>query len=219
MTSHNNTSPEGDSNHTARAGIALMVCAGLAMALANSPWQGIYESMRSAPVTVLFGEAGLTKPAVLWINDGLMAMFFLLVGLELKREVLSGSLSSWRDAALPAVAAIGSIAVPALIYAGFNWDDPVAIQGWAIPAATDIAFALGVLALLGSSVPAALKVFLMAVAVIDDLGAIAIIALFYTDALTPLALAVAAGCVAALVALNRLSVRALAPYLMIGIVL
>jgi len=156
---------------------------------------------------------------LLWINDGLMAIFFFLVGLEIKREIIEGRLSSIQKAALPIIAAIGGMIVPALIYAIFNLEDPTALKGWAIPAATDIAFALGILALLGSRVPIALKVFLLALAIIDDLGAIIIIALFYTSELSVEVLAIAAIGMGVLGYLNYRGVTRLAPYLVTGLVI
>ena len=161
----------------------------------------------------------LAKPLLLWINDGLMAFFFLLVGLEIKREVVEGSLSQPSQVALPIAGAIGGMAVPAVLYVAFNWSDPVALRGWAIPAATDIAFSLGVLAALGSRVPLALKVFLTTLAIVDDLGSILIIAIFYTDHLSTLALALAALFIAGLAILNATGVRRLAPYLVLGVLL
>ena len=158
----------------------------------------------------------MSKPLLFWINDGLMAVFFFLVGLEIKREVLRGALSSRRTASLPAIAAFGGMVVPAMIYASINWDNEIALRGWAIPAATDIAFAVGVLALLGPRVPPALKVFLLALAIIDDLGAILIIAFFYTSDLSVLALALAASGVALLALLNRTNVMRVWPYLLVG---
>ncbi|MBL6459310.1 Na+/H+ antiporter NhaA [Belnapia sp. T6] len=191
------------------AGLVLMGAAALALVLANSPFGSSYEALLHAYVGPLSVEH--------WVNDGLMAVFFLLVGLEIKREVLDGRLSTWPRRALPGIAAAGGMAVPALIYLAFNLG-PTA-QGWAIPAATDIAFALGVISLLGKRVPASLRVFLTALAIIDDLGAVIIIALFYTAGLSLPDLAGAAVVVGILVGMNKLGVRRLTPYLLLGLVL
>lgn len=194
-----------------------MVAAGVALVAANSPLGPAYGDVLEIPVIVRFGSAGIEKPLLLWINDGLMAVFFLLVGLELKREVLEGHLSSLRKALLPGFAAVGGMLLPAGIYAALNAGDPIAMKGWAIPAATDIAFALGILSLLGDRVPPALKAFLLSVAIFDDLGAIIIIALFYTAELSIPALATGALLVLGLVALNRSGVRRPAAYFILGI--
>jgi NhaA family Na+:H+ antiporter len=175
-------------------GISLMLAAVLAMAIANSPLQGWYELLLDIPVEIRVGALFISKPLILWINDGLMAVFFFLVGLELKREVIEGELSRPANVMLPALAAVGGVAVPVGIYLVLNHGNPEAANGWAIPAATDIAFALGILMLLGNRVPIALKVFLVSVAIFDDLAAIVIIAVFYTGDLSMLALQVAAGC-------------------------
>ncbi|MGE0030678.1 MAG: Na+/H+ antiporter NhaA [Steroidobacteraceae bacterium] len=203
----------------AAGGLLLMAAAVLALLVANSPLAGIYTAFLELPVEARVGALGISKPMILWINDGLMAVFFLLVGLELKREILEGHLSSLRDAALPAFAAIGGMAVPAAIYAGFNWGDAAAMKGWAIPSATDIAFALGVLMLLGERVPAALKAFLLSVAIFDDIGAIIIIAAFYTAELSPIALAAALGLTALLALLNRAGITRRAAYVLVGLAL
>jgi len=203
----------------AAGGLLLMAAAVLALLVANSPLAGVYTAFLELPVEARVGALGISKPMILWINDGLMAVFFLLVGLELKREILEGHLSSLRDAALPAFAAIGGMAVPAAIYAGFNWGDAAAMKGWAIPSATDIAFALGVLMLLGERVPAALKAFLLSVAIFDDIGAIIIIAAFYTAELSPTALAAALGLTALLALLNRAGITRRAAYVLIGLAL
>jgi NhaA family Na+:H+ antiporter len=162
------------------AGITLMFVTAAALLLKNSPLSEIYNAFLHMPVEVRFGALHIAKPLLLWINDGLMAIFFLLIGLEVKREIMEENLSSWSQAALPVFAAIGGMAVPALIFSGLNWGEEMAMLGWAIPTATDIAFALGILSLLGNRVPVSLKIFLMALAIIDDLGAIVIIAVFYT---------------------------------------
>lgn len=191
------------------AGLVLMGAAALALAVANSPLQAAYQNLLHAYV----GPMSVGH----WINDGLMAVFFLLVGLEVKREIVDGQLSTWSRRALPGLAAIGGMIVPALIYLSIA-DGPRA-RGWAIPAATDIAFALGVMSLLGDRVPASLRVFLAALAIIDDLGAVIIIALFYTANLSLADLAGVASVVVFLVALNRWGVQRLAPYLLLGILL
>jgi NhaA family Na+:H+ antiporter len=173
--------------HEAASGIVLMLTSALALVLANSPMAGFYDLLLSLRGSVRIGSFGIEKPLLLWVNDGLMAIFFLLVGLEIKREVLAGQLCDRSGAILPAAAAIGGMVVPALIYLGVTWHAPGAgsgaASGWAIPAATDIAFSLGVIALLGSRVPTVLKLFLTALAIIDDLGAIVVIAIFYTEEL------------------------------------
>jgi NhaA family Na+:H+ antiporter len=206
-------------SNEATSGVLLALFAALALAIANSPLQPVYQAILDTEVAVKVGDAGLEKPFLLWVNDGLMAVFFLLVGLELKRALLQGELSNVRQAALPAIAALGGMIVPVLIYAAINWGDALALRGWAIPAATDIAFALGVLALLGPRVPIALKMFLMAVAVIDDLGAILIIAFFYTESLTPQALLWAGVAISGLALLNRFGVASRVPYILLGAIL
>jgi NhaA family Na+:H+ antiporter len=195
----------------ASGGIILMVAAALALIVANSALAPTYFSVLKAYV----GPLSVSH----WINDALMAVFFLLVGLEIKREVLDGQLSTWPRRILPGIAAAGGMAVPALIYAGLNWGNPETMRGWAIPTATDIAFALGVLSLLGSRVPASMKVFLTALAIIDDLGAVIIIAIFYTSGLEIAYLGGAVAVLVALVAMNRMGVRSLIPYLALGVVL
>lgn len=193
-----------------------MFAALLALFANNTFLSPLYGALLSTPVVVQIGALEIAKPLVLWINDGLMAIFFFLVGLEIKREVMQGELSSFDKAALPIFAAIGGMAAPALIYASFNWGDPETIRGWAIPAATDIAFALGILALLGARAPVSLKIFLLAVAIIDDLGAIVIIALFYTADLSLTALGLAAAGFVGLLALNMLGIKRVTPYVLIG---
>lgn len=199
------------------AGFVLMAVALLALIANNSPLSGFYSSFLSTPVEVQFGAFEIAKPLLLWINDGLMAIFFFLVGLEIKSEVMEGELSTFDKAALPLFAAIGGILAPAAVYVFFNWSDPLLIQGWAIPAATDIAFALGILALVGSRVPVSLKILLLAVAIIDDLAAIIIIALFYTQDLSLIALGWGGIGTVALFALNRMGVMRITPYALIGV--
>lgn len=201
------------------SGILLVAAALLAMLVANSPAAPLYEALLDLPVEIRVGPLQIAKPLLLWINDGLMAVFFFLVGLELKREVLEGELNSGARIALPAAGAIGGMLVPAAIYAWINQGDAAAMNGWAIPAATDIAFALGVLSLLGDRVPAALKVLLASIAIFDDLGAIMIIALFYTSNLSLEALAVVAVILSLLGWLNHRGVTGLTPYLMLGTVM
>ena len=200
-------------------GLALGAAALFAFALSNSPLNPLYEGFLSQRLGFEIGAVTLNKPLTLWINDGLMAIFFFLVGLEIKREVLQGELSTVRQAMLPVFAATGGVLLPALIYAGVNAGDPEALRGWAIPAATDIAFSVAVLGLLGTRAPASLKVFLLAVAIIDDLAAIIIIALFYTADLSPQALMFAGLACAALFALNRARVTHIAPYAIVGAIL
>ncbi|MBP2315107.1 NhaA family Na+:H+ antiporter [Azospirillum soli] len=203
----------------ATAGVALMITSAIALIWANSPAAPLYEAFLALPVTMTAGGIGIDKPLLLWINDGLMAVFFLLVGLEIKREVLAGELSNRAKAMLPGIAALGGMAVPALVYVFFNWGDPVTLQGWAIPAATDIAFAVGVLALLGSRVPTTLRIFLLALAIMDDLGAIVIIAAFYSHGIVPTALGFAAIAGLGLFWMNLIGVRSLTPYMLLGLVL
>lgn len=198
-------------------GILLMVATALAMLFANSPLQPIYDFLLDTPLEVRLGRhIHIAKPLLLWINDGLMAVFFFLIGLEVKREVLVGQLSSRDQIILPGVAAVGGMVIPALVYALINFGDTAALNGWAIPAATDIAFALGILALLGDRVPTSLKIFLLALAIMDDLGAIVIIAIFYSGDLSTTMLVLSAICLVLLVLLNRFKVERIAPYLWIG---
>lgn len=200
-------------------GLILVSAAALAMILANSPLAEAYTWFLEMNLTVMIEGFGVSKPLLLWINDGLMAVFFLLVGLELKREVVEGQLSSLDQIILPALAAIGGLAVPALFYWMVNKDAPMGINGWAIPTATDIAFALAILSLLGSRVPASLKIFLTTIAIFDDLAAIIIIAIFYSADLSTSALLAAGIGVIALLVLNRLGVQRLAAYLIVGILI
>lgn len=201
------------------SGIMLMLATVLALLMANSPIAVWYEALLDTPVAIVIGEFSIHKPLLLWINDGLMAVFFFSVGLEIKREVLIGELSSPAKVVLPVVGAIGGMAVPALVYSYINWGDPAAMRGWAIPSATDIAFALGVLSLLGSRVPPAMKIFLLTLAIADDLGAIVIIALFYTTDLSTLSLVVALGAILVLLIMNLRGVQGVAPYILVGLVL
>lgn len=203
----------------AASGLLLIAAAILALVINNSPLSYLYNGLLDIPVAVKVGALEIAKPLLLWINDGLMALFFLLIGLEVKREVVDGQLSKPSQVILPATAAVGGMVVPALVYWFINRDNPAAVAGWAIPTATDIAFALGVLALLGKRVPASLKLFLMTLAIIDDLGAIIVIALFYSGTLSSVSLMLAAACLVALIAMNRLGVVKLGPYLIIGLVL
>ena len=203
----------------AAGGILLFLGALAALLCANSALELLYAGFLDTPVEIRFGAFHIAKPLLLWINDGLMAVFFLLVGLELKREMLEGRLSRPSQVALPALAAAGGMLVPGLIYAALNWGDPVNMRGWAIPTATDIAFAVGVLALLGRRVPPALKLFVLTLAILDDLGAILVIAFFYTERIALGALGVAAVAAAALALLNRRGVVAIQPYLFIGLVM
>lgn len=198
-------------------GILLLVAAALALICDNTALSPLYQDFLNLPFGVTLGSVGLTKPLLLWINDGLMAVFFFLVGLEIKREVLGGELSTPAQASLPGIAALGGMALPALVYWLVNHGSPEYLGGWAIPAATDIAFALAVLTLLGDRVPASLKVFLLALAIIDDLGAIIIIAFFYTDHLSLASLGLAAIGLIGLLILNRARVRRITPYVLIGV--
>jgi len=198
-------------------GLILVAAAAIALVLANTPLAGTYTRLLGLEITVMVESVGVSKPLLLWINDGLMAVFFLLVGLELKREVVEGQLSKPEQIALPALAAIGGLAVPALIYWFINRGNPEGMNGWAVPTATDIAFALAMLSLLGNRVPASLKIFLTTIAIFDDLAAIIIIALFYSSGLSTASLAAAGVGIAVLFLLNRLGVKSLAAYIIIGI--
>ena len=203
----------------AASGLLLIAAAALALIVNNSPLSHYYTAFLDVPVAVQIGALQIAKPSLLWINDGLMALFFLLIGLEVKRELLEGQLSKPSQVVLPGAAAIGGMVVPALIYWYINKDYPDALDGWAIPMATDIAFALGVLALLGKRVPVSLKLFLMTLAIIDDLGAIIVFAVFYSSELSGVSLMLAAACLIALIAMNRLGVIKVAPYMIIGLIL
>lgn len=201
------------------SGILLFIAAVLAMIAENSPAKPLYDILLNTPVEVRIGAFQIAKPLLLWVNDGLMAVFFFLIGLELKREIICGELSDPSRVTLPVIAAIGGMGMPALIYASMNWGDPIAMKGWAIPSATDIAFALGVLSLLGKRVPNTLKLFLLTLAVVDDLGAIIVIALFYTSDLSVSSLIIAVITLAILYAMNRRGVESATPYLVVGVVL
>lgn len=200
------------------AGVLLVAATVAALLVSNSPLSGLYERVLNVPLVVALGELAVNKPLLLWINDGLMALFFFLIGLEVKREILEGQLSSRDQLVLPAAGAVGGFLVPAGIYAIFNWGNPATIDGWAIPAATDIAFALGVLMLLGSRVPIGLKMFLTSVAIFDDIGAIVVIAIFYSQDLSLFALIAGLLGIGSLVMLNRLGVTRIAVYTTIGVV-
>ncbi len=206
-------------SHDAAPGMVLVLAAIAAVLFENSALRSLYQWFLAIPVTFQFGDFVVQKPHLLFINDGLMAIFFLFVGLEIKRELVTGELSSLRSAALPIVAAIGGMVLPAAIFVLLNHGDAYALRGWAIPAATDIAFSLGVLALCGKSVPSSLKVFLTALAIIDDMGAIVIIALFYSEKIVVGSLLIALVTFVLLAVLNRLNVRNLVPYVILGLVL
>jgi len=201
------------------AGLITLVAMLLAFVLDNSPAQDWYEVVHHLPVMVQVGTFAIDKPLILWINDGLMVFFFLLIALELKREILDGQLSTLRAIATPGFAALGGVAAPALIYTAFNFGDPAAMRGWAIPTATDTVLALTVLILLGKRVPASLKVFLTALAIFEDLGAILVIALFYTEQLATLSLILAAFGIVALIGLNIFKVTRTAAYVIVGLFL
>lgn len=199
-------------------GIVLIAAALLALLCANSPLDAWYDRFRSMPVAVVIGNLQIAKPLLLWINDGLMAVFFLLVALELKREMLSGQLSDRHQVVLPLLCAAAGVAVPAMMFWSINHGDAAALRGWAIPAATDIAFALGILSLLGARAPIGMKLLLSTIAVVDDLAAIVIIAFFYSSGLSGVALAWAVVAIAGMALLNVRGVRALTPYLLLGVV-
>ncbi|WP_295419892.1 Na+/H+ antiporter NhaA [Sulfurovum sp.] len=201
------------------SGILLIMVTILALFLQNSFLTTFYTSFLHTPVEIRFGDLQIAKPLLLWVNDGLMAVFFFLIGLEVKREVMEGHLSSLKQITLPGLAAIGGMAVPALVFIAFNKGESFAMNGWAIPTATDIAFALGILSLLGPRVPVSLKIFLMALAIIDDLGAIVIIALFYTSELSTLSIGIAAVSLGVLFLMNRMNIAIKSAYILVGIVL
>ncbi|MHB2151139.1 Na+/H+ antiporter NhaA [Calditrichota bacterium LG25] len=201
------------------SGILLIIATILALMMNNSFMSGVYQTFLHIPIEVRISALHLDKTLLHWVNDGLMVIFFFLIGLEVKRETLEGHLSTLKQAALPGIAAVGGMAIPAVIYLAFNFGNPIAVNGWAVPCATDIAFALGVLSLLGKRVPISLKIFLLALAIIDDLGAIVIIAVFYTSQLSMASLAVAGVALAALIILNLLGVTKKTPYFLIGVIL
>ena len=203
----------------AGGGILLGMAAIAAIIIANTPLAWLYNELINTQVRLQIGALDIAKPLLLWVNDGLMAVFFFLIGLELKRECIDGELSEIKKVILPAIGAVGGMAVPAAVYLMFNYDDPIAVNGWAIPAATDIAFALGVLALVGSRVPTSIKIFLTSLAVFDDVGAIVIIALFYTQKINMTALLIAAACILILWVMNRKNIMDKSPYLIIGTVM
>ena len=199
-------------------GVLLLIAAVIALLIANSPLAGYYEVFLDTPVIVQVGQLAIDKPLLLWVNDGLMAIFFFLIGLEIKREFMEGELSSMDQVILPGLGALGGMLVPAAIYAYLNWGDSVALDGWAIPVATDIAFALALLAAFGARVPTSLKVFLLTLAIFDDLAAIIIIAIFYSEDLSLVALGVAATGFAIAIAMNRFGVTRTTTYAMLGVV-
>lgn len=205
--------------HEATGGIILFVAALIAIVLDNSPFASYYEHLLQVPLSVTLGNMSLSQHLLEWVNDGLMVIFFLFVGLEIKREIFEGELNSLAKVLLPGAAALGGMLVPALVFTAINWGDPIALRGWAIPTATDIAFSLGILSLLGSRVPLSLKVFLTALAIFDDLGAIVVIALFYSADLSMISLLLALFFLGILFVLNRMNVRSLPPYFLVGTIL
>lgn len=204
--------------HDAAGGLLLIAAALLAMVMANTPLTTLYSGFLNLPFSIQLGELSIAKPLLLWINDGLMAIFFFLIGLEVKREILQGHLSSKDQVVLPAIAALAGIVVPAAIYAWFNQGNEIGIKGWAIPSATDIAFALGIFSLFGKTLPLSLKLFLLSVAIFDDISAIVIIALFYSQELSTLSLGIALSGLVVLFILNRYKVRYQAAYVIVGMI-
>lgn len=200
-------------------GILLIIVTILALSLQNSFFTNFYTSFLHTPVEIRFGHLHIAKPLLLWVNDGLMAVFFFVIGLEVKREVMEGHLSSLKQITLPSIAAVGGMLIPALVFIAFNRGADFAMNGWAIPTATDIAFALGILSILGKRVPVSLKIFLMALAIIDDLGAIIIIALFYTSELSTLSISLAGASLLLLLIMNRMDVAIKSAYIVVGLVL
>ncbi len=201
------------------SGILLIFSTIVALLFSNTQLVSLYNGFRYVPVEIRLGDLYLAKPLFHWVNDGLMAIFFLLIGLEVKREILEGHLSSPAQLAIPGIAALGGMAIPALVYVAFNYNNPAALDGWAIPAATDIAFALGILSLVNDKIPLSLKTFLMSLAIIDDLGAIIIIALFYTSELSMLSIIIASISLVALIVVNRLGITKKAAYFVLGTIL
>ncbi len=199
------------------AGILLIVATVLAMALKNSPLTQFYQSFLMMPIGVNIGEAGINKPLLLWVNDGFMAIFFLMVGMEIKRELIEGHLQTKEQRVLPLIGAIGGVVFPAAIYLAFNWENTLSRHGWAIPTATDIAFALGILAMAGNRVPVSIKIFLMALAIFDDFMAILVVAIFYTSQLSMLALGLSFLGILGLILLNRFGVSRIAAYILMGL--
>lgn len=206
-------------NNDTAGGVLLIIAAAMAMIVSNSPLAVYYNMLIDIPVTVSIGDFEISKPLLLWINDGLMALFFLAVGLELKREIMEGELSHPKKIILPLLGAVGGMVVPALIYIAFNYKDPIAMNGWAIPTATDIAFALGILMLLGKRVPVALKLFLASLAIFDDIGAIVIIALFYTSELSHSSLLISFALILILYIMNKRGVTEITSYAILGLIL
>lgn len=219
MKNHKNSSIAKFFRQESAGGILIVSAAFLAILLANSPFYSLYKMLIDTPVSIKIGALEIAKPLLLWVNDGLMAIFFFLVGIELKREILEGELSNIRKIVLPGLGAVGGMVGPAAIYIILNIDDPIALKGWAIPAATDIAFALGLLSLLGSKVPASLKAFLTSLAIFDDIGAILIIAFFYTSKISFIALIIAAVCILILFLFNKGSVVNKSLYIAVGVVM
>jgi len=224
MTEQNNLSPITSAVHgfmklESASGILMLTAAIIAMLAANSPLAGLYSELLDTTVAVQVGALSISKPLLLWVNDGLMAVFFFLVGLEIKREVVEGELSSGSQIVLPGVGALGGMVIPAAIYIWMNWSDPVALDGWAIPVATDIAFALALLSVFGSRVPTALKVFLLTLAIFDDLAAIVIIALFYSGDLSLGALLFGAIALIVAIIMNKTGVTRTSSYILLGVVL
>lgn len=206
-------------NMESSAGILLFISAVLALIIANTPLVSYYNLLLDTTVAIQVGALSVAKPLLLWINDGLMAVFFFLVGLELKRELVEGELADKKNIILPGIGALGGMFIPALVFFWFNKDDPMALQGWAIPAATDIAFALGVLKLLGPRVPTSLKIFLTSLAIFDDIGAILVIAFFYTSQISVMSLIIVAVCIPLLWLFNKKGIEATSIYILVGIVM